>query len=160
MPDPATPWLDADELHSWSRLAALLELLPSGLDAQLRRDSGLTHYEYVCLVVLASAEDRRLRMGDLALRTHATPPRLSRVVGRLEERGYVQRSLCPDDGRSLFAELTPVGVAALEQAAPGHVRYVREQVLDALTPEQVGQLGRICEALLGRLDPRGHMHVE
>jgi len=28
-------------------------------------------------------------------------------------------------------------------------------VIDALTPEQVGQLGEIAEAILGRLDPNG-----
>jgi hypothetical protein len=38
---------------------------------------------------------------------------------------------------------------------PGHVEAVREHVIDALTPEQVGQLGQIAEAILGRPDPDG-----
>ena len=40
-------------------------------------------------------------------------------------------------------------------AAPGHVATVRQQVIDALTPEQVGQLAEITEAILGRIDPDG-----
>ena len=40
-------------------------------------------------------------------------------------------------------------------AAPGHVATVRRHVIDALTPDQVDQLGGIADALLERLDP-GH----
>lgn len=42
-------------------------------------------------------------------------------------------------------------------AAPGHVGAVRHFVIDALTTEQVEQLGAIAAALLGRLDPDGRM---
>ena len=47
--------------------------------------------------------------------------------------------------------------ALLVAAAPGHVEEVRRLVLDALTPEQVGQLRTIAHALLARLDPDGAM---
>ena len=41
--DP-TPWLDTEQLIARNRLDAIVELLPSVIDAQLRRDSGLTHF--------------------------------------------------------------------------------------------------------------------
>jgi hypothetical protein len=41
-----TRWLDEDERAAWLRLIAVVELLPGVLDAQLRADSGLTHFEY------------------------------------------------------------------------------------------------------------------
>jgi len=48
-----TQWLDADERAAWLRLAAVVELLPGALDTQLRRDSGLTHFEYFVLAMLS-----------------------------------------------------------------------------------------------------------
>ena len=53
--------------------------------------------------------------------------------------------------------LTDKGFAALEAAAPGHVRGVREHLFDRLTPEQVQQLREICEAIAGPLGPRYHV---
>ena len=50
-----THWLDDDEITAWIRLAALLELLPTALDAQLRRDSGLSHFEYYVLAMLSES---------------------------------------------------------------------------------------------------------
>lgn len=45
----------------------------------------------------------------------------------------------------------------MQDSAPGHVATVREHVIDVLTPEQVGQLTAITDALLGRLDRTGAM---
>jgi len=98
-----------------------------------------------------------LRMTALAAQTNSTLPRLSHVVKRLEDRGLVERSRCPSDGRATNASLTDDGVHAVEAAAPGHVRAVREYVVDALTEEQMTQLGEITDAILGRIDPDGKM---
>ncbi len=154
-----TEWLDEAEREAWLRLVAVVELLPGVLDAQLRSDAGLTHFEYFVLAMLSEAPERTLRMTSLALRTNATLPRLSHVVRRLEGRGLVDRFPCPEDGRATNARLTDAGWAAVVAAAPGHVTTVRRTVLDPLTAEQVAQLRDIGEALLTRLDPEGRMTV-
>lgn len=152
-----TEWLDDEQLDAWVKLVAVVELLPGVLDHQLRRDSGLTHFEYFVLAMLSEASDRTLRMTALAQRTKATLPRLSHVVRRLEERGLVERHPCPEDGRATNARLTDDGWAVVVAAAPGHVATVRGHVIDVLTPTQVERLGEIAGALLERLDPEGHM---
>ncbi len=157
--EPTTRWLDADELVTWKRLVAVVELLPGVLDAQLRRDSGLTHFEYFVLAMLSEAPERTLRMTNLAQRTNATLTRLSHVVRRLEDRGLVERFPCREDGRATNARLTGTGWDAVVAAAPGHVATVRAEVIDALTPEQVDQLSQIAEAVLRRLDPNGNLQV-
>lgn len=151
------PWLDAAEMRAWLRLVAVLELLPGTLDAQLRRDAAMTHFDYMVVSQLSEAPGRTLRMTALAQRTNATLPRLSHVVRRLEERGLVERTPCPEDRRATDARLTDAGLAAVVAAAPGHVRAVREHVVGALSPEQVDQLADIAGALLRRLDPDGRM---
>lgn len=151
------PWLDDQEMRAWLRLVAVLELLPATLDGQLRRDAAMTHFDYMVVSQLSEAPGRTLRMTALAQRTNATLPRLSHVVRRLEERGLVERTPCPDDRRATDARLTDAGLAAVVAAAPGHVRAVREHVVEALSREQVDQLADIAGALLRRLDPEGRM---
>src|SRR6476646_7423768 len=120
-----TRWLDDDEIAAWVRLVAVVELLPGVLDAQLRRDSRLTHFEYFVLAMLSEAPDETLRMSALAQRTNSTLPRLSHVVRRLEDRGFVGRSPVVEDRRASLARLTAAGRRCLESAAPGHVENVR-----------------------------------
>jgi len=152
-----TPWLDDAQLAAWVKLVAVVELLPGVLDTQLRRDAGLTHFEYFVLAMLSEAPERTLRMTALAQRTNATLPRLSHVVRRLEERGLVRRFPCPDDRRATDAQLTAEGWATVVAAAPGHVANVRSHVIDALTRTQVRQLDGILSSVLEQLDPHGHM---
>ncbi|WP_138946226.1 MarR family winged helix-turn-helix transcriptional regulator [Plantibacter sp. M259] len=152
-----TRWLSADEQRSWVRFAAVLELLPAALDLQLTRDEHLTHFDYFTLAMLSETPDRTLRTSALAARTNATLPRLSRVLTRLEEAGFVARTPCPEDRRATNVTLTDAGWDKVVQAAPGHVEHVRSLVLDALTPAQIEQLGEISAALLTKLDPDGRM---
>jgi DNA-binding MarR family transcriptional regulator len=152
-----TRWLSDDELQAWVRLIAVVELLPGQLEQQLRRDSGLTHFEYYVMAMLSEAPERRLRMTTLAARANATLSRLSHVVSRLEARGLVERAPCAEDGRATNAVLTAAGWDVAVGAAPGHVENVRRLVMDALSDEQVGQLREIAGAVLGRLDPEGAM---
>lgn len=146
-------WLDDREQAAWVRLAAVLELMPGVLDTQLRRDAALSHFEYMTLAMLSQAPHHTLRMTALSQQTHATLPRLSHVVKRLEERGLVQRFPCPEDARATNARLTPEGWQTVVATAPGHVANVRRHVFDALTPEQVHQLALIADAVLTRVDP-------
>ncbi|HEX6917171.1 MAG TPA: MarR family transcriptional regulator [Phycicoccus sp.] len=154
-----TRWLDPEERAAWLRLAAVMELLPGALDAQLRRDAGLSHFDYFVLAMLSEAPKRTLRMTALAQRTSATLPRLSHVVQKLEGRGLVERFPCPEDGRATNARLTDAGWDLVVDTAPGHVETVRHHVIDALTPAQVRQLTRIGDALLARLDAEGRVRV-
>ena len=152
-----TRWLDDEERAAWLRLVAVVELLPGVLDAQLRRDDGLSHFDYFVLAVLSESPERTLRMTSLAAQTNSTLPRLSHVVRRLEDRGLLERFPCPEDARATNVRLTVAGWDKVQRAAPGHVANVRQHVIDALTPEQVAQLRAIGEAILGRVDPDGTM---
>jgi len=146
-------WLTADQMRSWLRLQAVVELLPGVLDQQLQRDAQLTHYEYLVLAILSDAPERSLRMSDLARRTNATLPRLSHVVRRLEDRGFVQRAPAPDDGRVTIASLTDAGWAKVVASAPGHARTVLEHVYDRLDEEDVADLNRVLAKVVRGIDP-------
>ncbi|WP_454137637.1 MarR family winged helix-turn-helix transcriptional regulator [Microbacterium paulum] len=153
----ATRFYTDDELDTWIPVAALLELLPRELDAQLLRDADLTHFDYFALSMLTNAPGHRLQMKQLASMTNATMPRLSHVVSRLERRGLVAREPNAADARGVDVVITPEGRRVVLQATPGHVATVRELVLDALDDRQREQLREIAAAVLTRIDPDGRM---
>ena len=152
-PDAGPSWLSDDERDAWIRLVGVFIKLPAALDAQLQRDAGVSHFEYMVLSRLSEAPARTLRMSDLAVLANGSLSRLSHVVTRLERRGWVRREPCPGDGRFTNAVLTDHGWAKVEATAPGHVAAVRELVIDALRPEQIDQLRDISLAIMGRVVP-------
>lgn len=135
------PGFTPDELETWSSVATLLEWLPAALDAQLQRDSGLSHFEFGILFALAHADGGSLRMSELAGYANSTLSRLSRAVARLERSGWVSRSPDASDGRITRARLTPAGERVVADATPGHVALVRRLVFAPLTRAQARQLG-------------------
>ncbi len=150
-----TRWLDPLEQQTWRRLGAVLNLLPGALEAQLQRDSDLTHYEYWVLAMLSEAPGQSLRMSQLAAWTNASPSRLSHVVARLESSGWVTRTKVPNDGRGFAAVLTPAGEEMVVKSAPGHVESVRKYVFAGLSRDQIAEFDEILGVLLERLDPNG-----
>lgn len=146
-------WLRSDEMAAWLAYVAASALLESVLDRQLQRDAGMPHAYYQILAMLSEVPGRTLRMSDLAAVTQSSQSRLSHAVTQLERRGWVCRRRCPDDRRSTLASLTDAGFAVLADAAPGHVRTVRQYLFDRLSGEQVGQLRDICRTVLAGMDP-------
>lgn len=143
-----TRWLNADEQAAWRSFVDGFRALIDVLDRQLQAESNLPHTYFEVLIPLSEAEDRTLRMSELAEAARSSRSRLSHAVARLEERGWVRRLNCPTDRRGQLAQLTDEGFAVVEAAAPGHVEAVREYLIDRLSPEQLKAMGEIGEVLL------------
>jgi DNA-binding MarR family transcriptional regulator len=145
---PAKPrWLTKAEMAAWTELLGVVIWLPPALDAQLQRDSGLSHFEYQILAMLSQDDGRPCEMGDLSVRTNASPSRVSHAVGRLEKQDWVRRSANPGNRRIVHAALTDAGRAKVVESAPGHVSTVRQYVFDLLSAEQVRQLTEIARVI-------------
>ena len=139
-------WLTQQEKEAWTGLAALMLLLPGKLEAPLRQVD-LTLFEYLTLSHISDAPDRRIRMSELAFLANGSLSRLSNVVKRFEQRGWVTRSPDPDDGRYTLAHLTDDGYQLVVEAAPIHIQAVRDLVLDPLTSTDKQALIRIADKL-------------
>jgi DNA-binding MarR family transcriptional regulator len=150
---PEPQWLTPDERRAWIALMALVEVLPTTLDVQLKRDGGLNHFEYQVMAGLSEAPDRAIRMSDLALFASGSLSRLSHAVGRLEKRGWVVRRTCPSDPRYVEAVLTDSGMRLMEEVAPGHVAEARRLVIDVLTARQVTALEAIARRVVQAAAP-------
>jgi DNA-binding MarR family transcriptional regulator len=152
-PESEPRWLDAEEQKAWRAWLYSSLLLQDRLDRELTHETGISHAYYEILVALSETPGRMMRMSELADRCLSSRSRLSHAVSRLEERGWVRRQVCAEDGRGQLAVLTDEGFAALEAAAPIHVESVRTHLFDQLSPGQVAAMRDIGETLLRHLDP-------
>jgi len=152
-PAPPASGLTPERLEAWAVVATLLERLPAALDAQLQRDSGVTHYEHGLLFALDTAPGRTLRLSTLAGYANSTLSRLSRAITRLEKKGWVRRYADPGDGRFTLATLTDEGHELVARSTPAHHALVEELVFDPLTEAQVGQLTEIGRRIVTTIDP-------
>lgn len=141
-------WLTSEQQAAWRQLVEVLVKVPAALETQLQKDAGLTHMGYLVMMTLSEHPQRRLPMSHLAKRACASLSRLSHVVARLEEKGWIRRERDPGDGRVQIAVLTDEGFAKVVTTAPGHAEAVQQLIFDRLTETQVRQLTKLAEALL------------
>ncbi|WP_371575575.1 MarR family winged helix-turn-helix transcriptional regulator [Streptomyces sp. NBC_01314] len=148
--------LTDEEMEVWHVLAGVMVRLPSALDAQLQRESGVSHVEYLVMAMLAQAEEHTLRMSDLAGYVGSSLSRLSHLVKRLERSEWVRREPDPSDGRYTLAVLTDAGHAKVVESAPGHADTVRRFVFDAISKAQQRQLREIGRRIWQTVAPDDH----
>jgi DNA-binding MarR family transcriptional regulator len=117
-------------LRAWSRAALTI---PRALDADLLTGQGMSLSDYTALMHLSEAPGRTLRMSDLASACALSLSGMSRIVGRLETQGLVERKRSSCDGRGLNAVLTDAGLGRLRRAWPTHLASVRRHMMDHLS---------------------------
>ena len=123
---------DPSEAAFWRSLMRALVVVPRVLDEDLDGVERLSVNQYAILMFLSEAEDRRMRLGELAQNTSLTISGITRLVNRLAADGLVERTPCDDDGRGFYASLTPRGLERLERAYPAHLASARAHVIDHL----------------------------
>jgi DNA-binding MarR family transcriptional regulator len=114
---------------AWRELNAAHARVCDALERALQDAHRLSVTEYEVLQRQSEADEHKLRMQELADDTHLSQSALSRLVGRLEKVGYVDRCMCDHDRRGIWAELTEAGRDAQRAAAPTH-----REVLAATLP--------------------------
>lgn len=150
-----TQWLSSDEQRAWRGFLLASRLVLDRLGRELTESHDLSLTDYGILVRLSEEPSRRLRMTDLAASSGLSKSRLSHQMNRLEARGLTERSVCPDDARGTFAQLTDRGYQLLSAASHVHVNGVREHLLAHLEPRQITDLAHWSERVVRHLDRDG-----
>ncbi len=148
-----TPRTEADRQRAWIAFVKVLLVLPGALEAQLLRDSDLTLLGYMILARLADTPEEALRMSQIATMANGSLPRTSQAVARLEDRGWVRRTVISGRGqgrRFTIASLTEAGRAQLARATPAHTALVRRLVIDP-AGDQFSELGSIAQRIVEAL---------
>ena len=140
----APRWLNPTEMKAWRRYILASRRLIDVLDSDLG-GHGLSMPDYEILVQLSEAQDRKMRMSELAQNALLSRSRLSHRMKVMEKAGWVKREACPEDKRGYFAVMTPKGWKAIVAAAPEHVESVRNRFMDHLTKAEQQALADIFQ---------------
>jgi DNA-binding MarR family transcriptional regulator len=117
------------------------------LERELQDVERLALTDYDVLVQLANADDRRLRMSELADGLLLSRSGATRLVDRLVAEGLVERVMCDTDRRGQWAFLTDAGLERLRSATPAHLRGVAEHFLDRLSADDIAALERMLRPI-------------
>jgi DNA-binding MarR family transcriptional regulator len=143
MSTPATPTrpLTERELGAWRGLLRTHAMLVKRLDAELESEHGLPLTSYEVLLHLSHADDRKMRMCEVAESVLLSRSGLTRLIDRLERDGFVERVSCADDARGAYAQLTDEGLRKLCEAQNTHLEGVREHFLRHFSGDELDLLG-------------------
>ena len=136
----------------WRRWLLVQNRLAAALNHQLQTDAGLSVQDFDVLARLTDEATGKIRITQLATGLDWERSRLSHHIRRMQQRDLVEREECPDDGRGAFVVLTKAGRAAIEHAAPGHVRTVRLVMFDSLSAQELKMLDIINRKVLHQLE--------
>jgi DNA-binding MarR family transcriptional regulator len=135
---------------SQTDLAARLRLAIARTARRLRQEAGaeLSPSQTTALATI----DRHgpLTPSELAARERIQRPTVTRVIARLEERGLVQRTRDPQDGRSSLVALAPAGRELLARGRTRKDAYLARRLreLDAEERAALERAAAILERLL------------
>jgi DNA-binding MarR family transcriptional regulator len=139
-------------------IGRVIMVVPRAIDADLMREQRLTLNEYGTLMHLSEAPGRKLRMSELAAACDVSLSGMTRIVGRLEADGLIERVQCAEDARGSNAVLTDHGLTRLERAYPTHLASVRRNIIDHLAEIDLGSLADALRrfATTAKDGPRTH----
>jgi DNA-binding MarR family transcriptional regulator len=129
------------------RLAALEQFsLNTFVERRRRRPEGApTRLQEHVLVVARRCG--HLAVSEVSALLEVSPPTASQLLGTMEARGWISRTLSPDDRRRHDIALTPAGQAVVAQAeARRRARF--ERVVAALDGTERAQLVALAERLV------------
>src|SRR5262245_38001280 len=107
---------------------------------------GITLQQYNVLRILRGAGTDGVPTLEVAERMVEQTPGITRLLDRLEAKGFVKRQRCPKDRRQHLCWITPKSAALLEQLdAP--LAQLGEHLMKGLKPEERTALIRLLDAL-------------
>ena len=101
--------------------------------------------------VLRTLTEQPRRITELAELEGLSQPTMTLLVQRLEQRGWVERTRYPDDGRVVLVSLTDAGSTALEGFRTQVLAALRSH-LDAMADEEIAELEAATQTLGSLVD--------
>jgi len=107
---------------------------------------GITLQQYNVLRILRGGGKDGVPTLEVAERMVEQTPGITRLLDRLEAKGFVKRQRCPKDRRQHLCWITPKSAALLENLDGPMVRF-GEELMKGLKPEDRVALIRLLDAL-------------
>ncbi len=149
MPQILTEQAIEPAVRAWTRLLRAYALTTRSLSADLQEAHGLTINDFEALLVLANAEDGRLKRVDLARNLLLTPSGITRLLRGLEDAGLVERASCATDLRVTYAQLTDAGRDKFEAASRAHIASIRALLEEHFARDELDSIADMLGKLPG-----------
>ncbi|MYV42879.1 MarR family transcriptional regulator [Streptomyces sp. SID1328] len=136
--------------QGWCALSLLHGRIETQIERALQAQHELSVREYSLLDVLSRQHDGdggHLQMKQVADAVVLSQSATTRLVTRLEDRGLLERYLCPTDRRGIYTNVTEAGLELLEKARPTNDAALREALDTAALNPELAPLVRAVESL-------------
>lgn len=134
-------------LSAWGAFFVAHALSIQKIERALAVSAPLSLHEYDVLLMLDRSPQKRLRYSEVATQSIFTKSGITRIMKRLETRGFIDRERCESDGRGVFARLTAPGARALKDTWSAYSREILKIFDPALTHAEASAL----EVMLGKV---------
>lgn len=108
---------------------------------------GMSMNEYDVLFNIVREPGDCIRLRDLNRNVLITQSSVSRLIDRLAERGFVEKSSDETDARGTIVRVTRAGRAEFARVATTHMDNIQARVGDVLDDDEIEALGHICTKL-------------
>ncbi len=152
-PSARSTWLERPEADrlAWNNFRKAAGAVIAQVDADLQQQLHVGYTDIDALIQLSVAQDRSMRMAALARSVSRSPSALTRLVDRLEDRGFVARTR--HSSTDVSVAITPAGLDLLASAAPRILTLVDQLFWAPLTANERDTLASICDKLLATEPP-------
>jgi DNA-binding MarR family transcriptional regulator len=135
------------EQEAYLSLLRTADALESQVEAWLK-EFGLTGTQYNALRILRGAGPEGLPCREIGERMITHDPDITRLLDRLEERGFVERARAKNDRRVIYGKITGAGLKLLREMDAPLEKHGRE-MLRHVGQEKLKQLIELLELVRG-----------
>jgi len=133
---------------AWASLARAVDAVQNSFARRLETlDMTLPYFSV--LTLLFNADDQRLPMSKIARDLAMTSGGFTKLADRMARDGLIDRRGSSGDRRVVFAALTGPGRALAGRANDAHRHFLREEVLDRISRDELDTLRDIADRLAG-----------
>jgi MarR family transcriptional regulator, organic hydroperoxide resistance regulator len=131
------------EAEAYLSLLHTADALQAQVEVRLK-EFGLTGTQYNALRILRGAGPEGLPCREIGERMITRDPDITRLLNRLEDRGFVQRTRARHDRRVIYGKITAAGLKLLREMDVPTERHGRE-MLHHVGQEKLKQLIELLE---------------
>jgi MarR family transcriptional regulator, organic hydroperoxide resistance regulator len=135
------------EQEAYLSLLRTADALQARVEARLK-DFGLTGTQYNALRILRGAGPEGLPCREIGERMITHDPDITRLLNRLEDRGFVERTRARHDRRVIYGKITAAGLKLLREMDAPIEKHGRE-MLRHVGQEKLKQLVDLLELVRG-----------
>ena len=135
------------EQEAYLSLLRTADALEAQVEARLK-EFGLTGTQYNALRILRGAGPEGLPCREIGERMITRDPDITRLLNRLADRGFVERTRARHDRRVVYGKITAAGLKLLREMDGPIEKYSRE-MLRHVGQEKLKQLIELLEQVRG-----------